>query len=156
MVKKLKPAVIGLLILLLGLTTWYFLSRISSKRNLDFRKIYIKNQQIDIEMADTEDKRTKGLSGRASLTKDQGMLFIFPVKRQYSFWMKGMKFPLDFIWINGKRIVDVTENVPFPSADKTDGQLPMYSSRFPVDKVLEVNAGTIKKQGIKIGDSIRF
>lgn len=102
--------------------------------------------------------RARGLSGRAVLAEDEAMLFIFPIAMRYSFWMKGMKFPLDIIWIRKGRIVDMSENVPVPAANASIAS--MISSgvrpKTVVDAVLEVNAGVARKLGLKVGDSVEW
>lgn len=102
-------------------------------------------------MAVTETERRNGLSNRASLSPDHGMLFLMGEPAYHGFWMKGMRFPLDFIWINEKTIVDLTENVPIPVGDEQPMSL---KPTVPADKVLEVNAGLIKETGIQVGDVV--
>lgn len=78
----------------------------------------------------------KGLSGRSSLQRDQGMLFVFEKPGKYCFWMKDMNFPIDIIWINeSKKVVTVKENVKPESYP--DSFCPSESARY----VIEVNAG---------------
>lgn len=119
------------------------------------KQLQIDNTTFNVEIADTPEKRSKGLGGRQSLGQNEGMLFIFPAPETPAFWMKGLTFPLDFIWIRGFRVVDLTSNVPQPSPGQPDSALPIYQPREEVDKVLEVNAGTIQRLGIKVGDTIR-
>lgn len=119
------------------------------------KTIYVKNQPIIVEIADTDDLRTKGLSERTNLASNAGMLFIFPKAGYYHFWMKGMLFPLDFVWINNNEVVDLTENVPI-AKNEDASKLPTYTSRVPAKKVLEVNAGAIKSWQITVGDNVRF
>lgn len=112
----------------------------------------IGNTEILVEIADTQAKMEKGLSGRNSLPENQGMLFLFKEPNFYGFWMKGMNFPLDFIWIRENEVVETTENVK-----PEDFQPPKnLFSKEKVDKVLEVNAGFVEKSKIKIGDKISF
>lgn len=119
-----------------------------------FEQITLGNVQINVEVADTQAKRGKGLGGRSSLASDSGMLFIFDREDMYSFWMKGLKFPLDFIWIKGDRIVDITENVSAPYEGQKDEELPIYQSKEPIDKLLEVNAYFARTHNIRVGDAI--
>ena len=108
----------------------------------------------EVEIADTILKRTKGLSGRESLAENQGMLFLFAKPSKYSFWMAGMNFPLDIIWINGNKIVDISKNIQAP---KNTGGLPVIiSPSTKIDKVLELSAGAVEKFNIKIGDEIKI
>lgn len=109
---------------------------------------------INVEIADTPDKRNLGLGGRDLLASDSGMLFLFDSPSQRVFWMKGMRIPLDFIWISGTKVVDLLPNVPPPAVNQDDNSLPRYSSTVPADKVLEVNSGYIQSKGIKIGDQV--
>lgn len=125
-----------------------------SKPDNSKKVVNINNSKINIEIADTQDKRTKGLGGRDSLATDSGMLFIFPKADKYSFWMKGLKFPLDIIWINGDRIVDTLINVKPPESGQKDETLSVFQPVSPVDKVLEVNAGMVDKLQVRVGDKI--
>lgn len=125
---------------------WYY------NRNPLSAKIKIGTRQYLIELAVTPAEKAKGLSFRSSLPADHGMLFLYDHKEQYSFWMNGMRFPLDFIWIDGNTIVDITENVPVPLVVN----IPIIKPSKQVDKILEVNAGIIARDGIKIGDSVKF
>lgn len=112
----------------------------------------IRGQKFNVELAVTPREREQGLSARVALGENQGMLFVFDHEEQYGFWMKGMRFPLDFIWIAGGHVADITENVP-PPKDENE-QLASYQPIVSVDKILEVNAGTIDRLGIKVGDKV--
>ena len=107
---------------------------------------------IRVEIADTEQSRTRGLSGRSSLDPDKGMLFVFPKANYYTFWMPDMNFPLDIIWMDqNKIVVGVSQDLP-PLQDKTK---PIYYvPPKPSQYVLEVNAGFAKKFGIKEGNAV--
>lgn len=120
------------------------------------KDIQIGNSKLKVEIADTQSKRAKGLSGRDSLASDSGMLFVFSTPSKYSFWMKGLSFPLDFIWIKGDKVVNVLQDVPPPSLNQADSSLPVYQSDIEIDKVLEVSAGTIARLNIKIGDTAKL
>src|SRR3989344_4327657 len=87
-------------------------------------KVYIKDISLNIEVADSKEERATGLSGREKLATDSGMIFIYENAERYSFWMKGVKFPLDFIWIMNDKIVDITEFVQPPALNQTDELLP--------------------------------
>jgi len=117
--------------------------------------VTINNQRIIVEIADTDKLRTQGLSGRASLADNSGMLFIYPKPGIYSFWMKDMQFPLDFIWLNDDTVVDLTNDVPAPETNDLL-VLPTYQSNTPVDKALELSSGSIDRMNIKIGDKIKY
>lgn len=121
---------------------------------LNSRELIINDKKIKVEIADTQEKRSKGLGGRESLASDSGMLFIFGRLDKYPFWMKGLKFPLDFVYIQDDKVVDLRPGILPPGAGAKDEDLPIYVPREAVNKVLEVAAGTIGQLSIKVGDKI--
>lgn len=118
--------------------------------------VYINDTKINVEIADTAAARSKGLGGRTSIASDSGMLFQFDKPGKYAFWMKGMQFPLDFIWIRANRVADLQTNLQPPSPGQSDQQLPVYEPNQVVDMILEVNSGFVEKHDIKIGDLVRI
>lgn len=109
---------------------------------------------FNVEVASTTIEQARGLSYRPSLGAQSGMLFLFGSGSVQSFWMQGMNFPLDMIWINGNTIAGFAQNVPAPASGTAPWSLPIYTSPDNVDKVLEVNAGTVAKYNIKVGDAV--
>lgn len=117
-------------------------------------KVIINGHTIQVEVAVTDAEKLKGLGDRDSLAPGTGMLFVYQNKDRYGYWMKGMRFPLDYIWINGNQVVDMTPDVPAP---KTPGEAPVeLAPKVPVDKVLEVNAGDINRYGVVVGETVQF
>lgn len=117
-------------------------------------EIRIKNFTINVEIADTNALRQKGLGGRQSLASDSGMLFVFEKSDKHKFWMKGLNFPLDLIWIKNNLVIDLTKNAKPPTKNQKDAELPIYLPVVKVDRVLEVGGGFIDSRGIKIGDKV--
>ncbi len=117
-------------------------------------KAIINGHTFHLMLAITEGEKEKGLGYRDSLAADGGMLFVFDHPDRYEFWMKGMRFPLDFIWINGNKVADLSRNIPQPVNETA--QPVRLSPSVPADKVLEVNAGTIDRVGIKAGDLVEL
>jgi uncharacterized membrane protein (UPF0127 family) len=109
---------------------------------------------FNVEIASTTIEQTRGLSFRPSLGENDGMLFIFGMGTIQTFWMKDMNFPLDMIWISGNAVDGFAENVPAPAPGTPIWTLPYYYSPDHTDKVLEVNAGTVAKYNIKVGDTV--
>jgi len=124
-------------------------------QNPTLKQVQINDVKFNVEVADTQTKRNKGLGGRESLATDAGMLFIFPKTDIYPFWMKGLSFPLDFIWIREGTVVDFTKGAQPPVAGQVEASLPIYTPKEEVDQVLEVNGGTIDRLNIKIGDTVK-
>lgn len=133
-------------VLFLTFTVWFYI-----KHPLNTR-LLINGHIITVELAVTPQEKERGLGRRKTLAPDHGMLFLNDHKETYNFWMKDMQFPLDFIWISDKTIVDITQNVQPPPI----APLQAIEPKIPVDKILEVNAGTVEKLGVKIGDVIQI
>ncbi len=97
----------------------------------------------NLELADNNEEREKGLMFRQSLCKNCAMLFQLDQPAQVSFWMKNTYIPLDIIFIkeNGQ-ISDIYENVEILREDL------FYTSSLPIKYVLEVNAGYAKKHNL--------
>jgi len=114
------------------------------------RKNYLQvgNTQVAVEVRDTEEGRDQGLSNREKLAEDEGMLFVFDQPGIYGFWMKGMKFPLDFVWIKDNAVAEITEDVEVGRMD--------IRPKETVDKVLEVNSGWVKQNNVRVGDKIKL
>lgn len=121
--------------------------------------VTIRGRRIAVELADTLEKKARGLGDRDALAPRTGMLFPYAMPGVHAFWMAGMRFDLDLVWIRDGRIVDITARVPHPPPEASRGPglppLPVYSPREPADLVLEVTAGTAEQLGWRIGDPVR-
>lgn len=122
--------------------------------NISSPKATIAKQTFNITLAKTPQEKMKGLSNKKSLSKNDGMLFIFEKKGKYSFWMKDTFIPLDIIYIDNNKIVDIFKNLP-PQAGKT-GTLPVYTPKNDASYVLEINGGLSEKNKFKVGDIVKF
>lgn len=119
--------------------------------------VHVGRATIDAELAFTPGARSLGLGGRDELEHDAGMLFVLPAEGRETFWMKRMRFPLDFVWISGDRhVIQLTEDVAPPEAGTEDAPLPLYQPDAPVRYVLEINAGMARELGVSIGDEVTF
>ncbi len=112
----------------------------------------INKQKFSLITADDEKERQIGLSNRKSLPKNEGMIFVFPKKDKYSFWMKNTLIPLDMIFINDGKIVYIVNNAP-AQTDKS-GSIPVYTTPVDANYVLEINGGISEKNKFKIGDTV--
>lgn len=131
-----------------------FENSIFNIRKTDHKEILIGKNKVYVEIADTPNELSQGLSGRESLGKDEGMLFVFQKDSRPSFWMKDMNFSIDILWINDEKIVQVHQNVPFPGPESNSDSLPLFTPQGNIDYVLEVNAGYAREQNIAIGDRV--
>jgi uncharacterized membrane protein (UPF0127 family) len=107
-----------------------------------------KSHRFTVELADDDTERGIGLMHRGRMDADHGMLFDFVTPRRVGFWMRNTFIPLDMLFTKSDgEIVAIIENVT-PHSEDTVGP-----SR-PVRAVLELNAGTVKKLGLKVGDVV--
>lgn len=101
-----------------------------------------------VEEAKTVPELEKGLMFRESLAPNAGMIFDLSKVEHTAMWMKNTKIPLDMIFIDGDGVISwIYENAQPES-------LTLIIPPFPAAAVLEINAGDVKKYGIKTGDKI--
>lgn len=103
---------------------------------------------FQVEVMRNDAQRAQGLMFRRQMAADRGMLFDFEREAPVSMWMKNTYLPLDMIFIDRHgRIVNIAENTE-PLSERT------IPSAGPVLGVLEVNAGTARRLGLKAGDVV--
>ncbi|GMB82670.1 DUF192 domain-containing protein [Shinella zoogloeoides] len=108
-----------------------------------------KSHAFTVELAVTPRQREQGLMNRREMAPDHGMLFAFGETRQVFMWMKNTYLPLDMLFI-GKdgKIRSIKEN-----ARPLDESI--IDSKGPIDYVLELNGGTVKRLGIRTGNRVQ-
>lgn len=120
----------------------------------DFAMVKFDKVSVAAEIVQEPLSRAAGLSGRDSLPEFGGMLFLFDDPGIHGIWMKGMRFPLDILWLKDGVVVDLEENAPEPASGTGATLLPVYRPDAEASAVLEVRAGFSKKHDIKIGDKV--
>lgn len=111
-----------------------------------------KTIQINVEIADDNDERGKGLMFRESLDESSGMLFVFEDEDYQTFWMKNTLIPLDIIFIGKNfKIADIKNASPC----RADPCM-LYKSSKPAKLVLEVNGNFSMKNKIRTGNKVLF
>lgn len=105
---------------------------------------------LDIEIAENDDDRTRGLMWRRHMDEEQGMLFIMEQQEMQAFWMLNTYIPLDILFIDEQfRIVTIQKNTKPQTLD----QVP---SSAPARYVLEVNGGYCDRHSIREGQFIKY
>jgi uncharacterized membrane protein (UPF0127 family) len=90
---------------------------------------------VTVELARSDEERTRGLMHRRELAPEAGMLFFFSESEERAFWMKNTLIPLDMLFIDdGGRLVGLVERAEPLTTSPRDPGVP---SRY----VLEVNGG---------------
>jgi uncharacterized membrane protein (UPF0127 family) len=124
-------------------------SSIAQSQNLPQIPLYINDKEIRVEVANTSAERAKGLMGRKHLGQEEGMFFIFETEDYHAFWMKDTLIPLSIAFIDKSgRIVDIADMKPL--------SLDSHSPPKPILYTLEMKKGWFSKNGIKVGDVVRF
>jgi uncharacterized membrane protein (UPF0127 family) len=134
---------------LLALLGYLVVSRRSS--GLPEVTVSFGDTHIRAEIAGSTLSRARGLSYRDELLDGRGMLFTFGAASRHTFWMKGMNFSIDIVWLRNDKVVDITPNVD-PQRGAMMTLLKTYSPKVPADDVLELPAGYAAAHNIRVGD----
>lgn len=116
-------------------------------------RVRIGDHVVVAEIADTAELRSRGLGFRDGLASGTGMLFVYEGSGIRSFWMKGMRFCLDIIWIADGTVTGAAENVCHEPG-VPDAELQRYRSNEPVRYVLEVPGGWLAERGYGPGTPV--
>ena len=109
---------------------------------------------MQLEIVRSAAEQSLGLGERDSLGWGHGMLFPYPAPRFTSFWMKGMRFAIDIVWIREFRIIAIAHRVPPPESPEATPV--SVSAPELIDMVLEVPAGYAQAQGWSRGDRVKL
>ena len=111
---------------------------------------------FDVEIADDEAERARGLMYRPPLEDDKGMLFQFPdaalagrVAAERAFWMQNTPSSLDIVYLDPQGCIISIAAYTTPNAETT------YPSNGAAKGVLEVRAGRMGEIGAGPGDRVR-
>ncbi len=109
---------------------------------------------LEVELAIAPEERARGLGYREGLAPGTGMLFVAAEPRVENFWMKGMRFCIDIVWIEGGQIVGAAEYACPDPEGTPDAARARFSSGQPVSHVLEVPAGWLADHGYGSGTPV--
>lgn len=110
------------------------------------------SNMLKLELAKSQLSIVQGLSNRQQLAID-GMIFVLPIKKVWSFWMKDMLFNLDIVWLSSCKVVGWNLDLPAPR----DGGRPIVvASPEPIDMVIELISGQVERLGLQVGDQLKL
>jgi uncharacterized membrane protein (UPF0127 family) len=132
-------------VLLIGIISMVLWQIGASKRTVSVR---FERVTVQAEVARSEEEQVRGLAGHSPLGPSDGMLFPYDSPTRPTFWMKGVTFPIDLIWIQGGTVVGYEGEMP------TDDGAQQYPAPSAVDAVLEVRSGFVREHGIAVGDPV--
>jgi uncharacterized membrane protein (UPF0127 family) len=125
------------------------------KYNWPTATIKLDDEVMNVLVADTNYRQKKGLGGRESLGKYDGMLFIIYPPHRAPIVMRDMKFAIDIIWLKNGKVVDIKKNIK-PEPNKTEEELTKYKPEKDANAILEVSSGWVNEHNIKIGDKLEI
>lgn len=135
--------------LILLVAYFLFADSVYGQARLPVIPLYIKEKTIRVEVARTEEEQAKGLMGRRSLGRDEGMLFVYEKDVHHGFWMKDTLIPLSIAFMDqGGRIMAIMDMEPLT----LDIHRPPRAFRY----ALEMNQGWFAAHRIEVGDFVRF
>ena len=151
-----KGIILGSMVIVLVILGIVFFDKSNEIKEKKFQTIKINDIFLNVEIADTDKERIKGLSGRKNLEENKGLLFVFDTEGYHGIWMKEMNFNIDIAWLDkNKKIIHIEKNVSpntypkdFYSFDKDKPTLDLY--------VLETNANFFEKADIEVEDLAEF
>ena len=89
------------------------------------------------------------------LPKNEGMIFLLPIKNNHLFWMKNTYIPLDIIFINKTKKENHFKIIGYHKNRKPLEEI-LMGIGTPTDYVLEMNGGWLDKNNLKKGDIIQI
>lgn len=105
---------------------------------------------IDLEIADEDSSRQRGMMQRTSFRENTGMLFVFDTEEMQGFWMANTPLALDLIWVRSDSTISSMSKYVQPMSPET------VASTEPIQYVLEVPAGFADTHGIIEGDLVKW
>lgn len=124
----------------------------ASARSAIEGRVEIRGRSIPVEIADSPAEQRLGLGERDGLAWGTGMYFPYAKPGFYAFWMKGMRFPIDIVFLRDGRIREIHAQIPFEKG----GNGPTIRPQELADAVLEVPAGYAGASGWQVGDRVAF
>ena len=109
--------------------------------------------RVTAAVADSYERRYRGLSDTASLPEDRGMLFVYGAGADRTFVMRGMDFGIDIVYADADGTITRIHHAPEPGPGE-DGDRQRYPGRGQY--VLEVNSGWTTERGVEVGDRLLF
>ena len=116
--------------------------------------VLLDGRQLEVQVADTDPRRVRGLMFQERLPYDEGMLFVFDEPGHHSIWMLNMEFALDIIWFDeAGRAVHIEKGVEPCRTTVETLACPSSIPSAPAAYVHEVSSGYVDEFGTSL-DSV--
>ena len=133
----------GIILIFVGISLIY---------NQENPQVCFEKNCFSVELAETNEEKTKGLMFVENLDDNRGMLFVYDEEGEHSFWMKNTLIPLDIIWINSENEVVYIAHNTEPCSETCEPINPGSNAKY----VLEINGGKAVEIELGIGGKIEF
>ena len=107
------------------------------------------NARFNVELANNEEERSRGLMFVESMGRYDGMLFVYDAPSSVAFWMKNTLIPLDILFLDEHGVVQHVHENAVP------GSLETIFGGDKIFVVLEVNGGLVGELGLAQGAEMR-
>lgn len=133
-------------VLVLGLTAFFAKNVSAPAPSQNYVVAALAGHPFKLDVADTPESRNQGLSGRANLSDNEGMLFKLESPAIACFWMKDMRFNLDLLWFDSeKKLIYEQKNLSPDSYPK------QFCPLTPASYIVEIKPGVVQ---LKVGDPL--
>lgn len=137
--------VIGFFVILIGSYVYTAMHSGGKVATADFGNASLKI----VKTADSETDLVAGLSVIPELNEGEAFLMQFNEPGSHQIWMKGVKYPIDVMWLDQDlKIIHIVPSMDPKSYPKTFG--PGQDSTY----VIETKAGFVKDNKIKVGNKV--
>ncbi len=106
-------------------------------------------QTVYASLALTNETRALGLSYTSALPADIVKVFKFDTDERWSFWMKGMEYSIDIIWVTASGTIAHIETNVSPSTYPNS-----FTPPVPTRYVIETIPGLLASLNLKVGDNV--
>jgi uncharacterized membrane protein (UPF0127 family) len=104
---------------------------------------------LTLTIADSEEARHQGLSGRQTIGEQEGLFFVFEKPGVYGVWMKDMHFSIDTFWFDENlKLIHIESAIPPSSYPE------VFYPPSPALYILETREGFADEFHISLGDTI--
>ena len=114
-------------------------------------KAVVNGKEIELDVANTEFLKQKGMMYKTSYPRNRGMLFLWDDIVPISMWMRNTFLPLDIIYMVDGEVVDYDKDVQ-PCEEQ---QCETYGN-VNANQVMELLSGGVDNYNIKIGDKVEL
>jgi uncharacterized membrane protein (UPF0127 family) len=126
-------------------------------------QVGVAGETFEVELAADRETRIRGLSGRESIPRNGGMLFVLPRPVPMQMVMRDCPNPIDVAFADAMgRVVAIHAMVPEPprradeSSASYESRLPGYPSGELAQFALETAGGRLAEVGLRVGDRLHF